>query len=71
MAAQVMGPSREKMRWIGAWYLAKQGVAEEPQAAESDASPITDLGPRGSFSPVELDSEWWGSMLVGDCNFGG
>lgn len=68
----VMGLSRDKLRWISSWYLSKQGVAEEePQAADSELGPAVAPDPRGSFPLVELDTEWWGAMLLGDCDFGG
>ncbi|KAK4454209.1 hypothetical protein QBC34DRAFT_375382 [Podospora aff. communis PSN243] len=74
-----LGVSTEKLRWIGSWYLSKQGPADEvqrhqqqPQLARTGggtvAAPV-DTDPMVGVSSIDFYSEWWEGLL-GDFDFG-
>lgn len=66
----VMGMSREKLRWIGSWYMSKAGGgSDELQPSQADGGSGMDVDAEGTVPTIEFDSEWWEAM-VGDFHFG-
>ncbi|KAK0641311.1 hypothetical protein B0T16DRAFT_461386 [Cercophora newfieldiana] len=66
--------SADKLRWIGAWYLSKEGPADEmhqlqPPGADGCAVAM-DVDPMMSFSSTGFDNVWWEGLLGGDFSVG-
>ncbi|KAK1752245.1 hypothetical protein QBC47DRAFT_68766 [Echria macrotheca] len=66
--------TKEKLRWIASWFLARQGGGDEgvPQAAEPSGVSSMSLDTDGIFNSADVvSSEWW-EAFAGDLayNFG-